>query len=144
MSTHEIREKCLQIEGLMDKLKRFLDWQKQEILKDIRSSPYSVISVTPIFVGTEIVDIRDTQLRALLTGGSNRPSHSVPFGELPRPTLNGLKSKRLDHEASVELFRNGHLELRPDILDLDLSAPFPLADKQEAPVFSRFHLRGIP
>ena len=97
MSIHEIREACLKVEGLMEKLERFLEKRKREVLEEIRSSSYYVVSVTPVFVDTEFVDIRDTKLRNLLQNPPNiRPTGwCVPSGETPRPTLQkeGTKGK---------------------------------------------------
>lgn len=116
MSIHEIREACLKVEGLMEKLERFLEKRKRELLKGIGTSPYYIVTVTPIFVDTEVVDIQDQQLRNLLANPPDqRPGGcTVSFMHaVPLPTLHGLMLE--DSVRVIELFRNGHLELRVKI-----------------------------
>ncbi len=116
MSIHEVRDVCLRVEELMERLERFLEKRKREILEEIDATPYYVITVTPIFVGTEVVEIGDQKVRGLL---SNPPDQryggwTVPTGCHPEPTLNGLKTEVRDR-TTLELFRNGHVELRVKI-----------------------------
>ncbi len=56
MSVYEIKETCLKVERLMEKLERFIGQRKQEIREKITASPYFAMSVTPLFVDKEIVD----------------------------------------------------------------------------------------
>lgn len=116
MSIHEVRDVCLRVEGLMERLERFLEKRKREILEEIDATPYYVITVTPIFVGTEVVEIRDQKLRELLCNppGQRYEGWPVPTGCRPEPTLNGLTTEVRDWKT-LELFRNGHVELRVKI-----------------------------
>lgn len=113
MSIHEIRDVCLRVEGLMERLERFLEKRKREILEEIGSMPHYIIAVTPIFVGTEVVEIRDQELRELLYNppGQRYGGWTVPTGVRPEPTLDGLQAEIHDWKT-LELFRNGHTELR--------------------------------
>lgn len=121
MSIHEVRDVCLKVEGLMERVERFLEKRKHEILQELSPllnppMPCYVISVTPIFVGTEVVEIRDRELRELLCDppGQRPGGWTVPTGDRPIPTLNGLKTEIRDWKT-LELFRNGHVELRVKI-----------------------------
>jgi Putative DNA-binding domain len=114
MSIHEIKDTCLKIEGLMEKLERFLAKRRQDIIEDIGNVPYYVVSVTPLFVNSVAVDIRDRALRNLL---ENPP----PFGEKgelsleggsTRFTIHGLSTKYYKHPLHFHIFRNSHLEFR--------------------------------
>jgi predicted HTH transcriptional regulator len=75
MSIHEIRDTFLKLEGLMEKLEHFLAKRRQAILEEIGTIPYYVASVTPLFVNSEIVDIRDSTLRNFLEENSGSDSH---------------------------------------------------------------------
>jgi predicted HTH transcriptional regulator len=66
MSIHEIKDTCLKIEGLMEKLERFLVTRREAILEDIGNIPYYIVSVTPLSVGTTAVNIHDKTLHGLL------------------------------------------------------------------------------
>jgi hypothetical protein len=112
MSIHEIKDTCLKVEGLMEKLERFLAKRRHEILEDIDNIPYYVVSVTPIFVDYGAVDIQDRTLRRLL-------ENPAPFGEsgdfslgsgFTHFTLHGLRTQYHSHPLSAHFFRNGHLE----------------------------------
>jgi len=116
MSIHEIREACLKVEGLMEKLQRFLEKRKEAIRAAIGSSPYYIVSLTPVFVDTEVLDIRDSKLKDILFNPPDqRPSGwNLNFDVSPKPTLHGL-SIDVSGSRVLELFRNGHLELRVHI-----------------------------
>lgn len=100
----------------MERLERFLEKRKREILEKIDPMPYYVISITPLFVGTEIVEVRDRELRELMRNppGQRYGGWTVPTGDHPEPTLNGLKTEVRDWKT-LELFRNGYIELRVGI-----------------------------
>jgi schlafen family protein len=112
MSIHEIKDTCLKVEGLMEKLERLLAKRRQDILEDIGNIPYYVVSVTPLFVGSSAVDIHDKTLRNLL---ENLPyfdknnQMSVDHGPT-RFTLHGLCINYYKCPLSFHIFRNGHLE----------------------------------
>lgn len=116
MSIHEVRDVCLRVEGLMERLERFLEKRKREILEESGPAPYYIVAVTPVFVGTEVVEVRDQELRELLRNppGQRYGGWTVPTGDRPEPTLNGLKTEVSDWKI-LELFRNGHVELRVKI-----------------------------
>src|SRR6266487_1919449 len=67
--------------------------RRQDILEEIGDVPYYVVSVTPLFVNAESIDIRDITLRNLLDtlppfgGNSLLTLWSAPA----QPTLYGLK-----------------------------------------------------
>ncbi len=113
MSTHEIKDVCLRVEGLMEELGRFLEKRKREILKDIFWAPYYVVAVTPIFANSEVLEIGDTRLRYLLENpmGQRQEGWNVIFEDHPHPTLNGLIME-IPNRKALELFRTGHMELR--------------------------------
>jgi len=146
LSVYEIKETCLKVERLMEKLERFIGQRKQEIREKITASPYFAMSVTPLFVDKEIVDFQDTQLRNLLTGTpGSQASWNVPIGIPPQPTLSGLKSEYPGHEVSLELFRNGHIELLLDVGGLENSLYSRLmVDGQEHPIFYGYPLVKYP
>lgn len=113
MSIHEVRDACLRVEGLMERLERFLEKRRAEILNEMRENPYYLVSLTPIFVNTEVVNIHDNVLRNLL---ENPPAQAsgwpVRFHHTAiQPTLHGLTLDTPNWKR-VELLRNGHLELR--------------------------------
>ena len=103
----------------MEKLERFLGARKREIFEDIQTEPYYIVSVTPIFVDTEVIDIRDSSLRNILENppGQRQSGWNLIFQDRPEPTLHGLAIGNPLLKA-LELFRNGHIELRVSI-DLD-------------------------
>ena len=120
----------------MEKVERFLEKRKRELSEEMGSSSYYVVSVTPIFVDTEIMNIRDSHLRNLLQQPPEiRPmGWCVPNGLPPQPTLHGLKVT-IEDWKSVELFRNGHIMLLVAITEDSFLAriqtetkPFPLLD----------------
>ena len=76
----------------MEKLERFLEKRKEAIRAAIGSSPYYIVSLTPIIVDTEVLNIRDSQLRDILANPPDqRPTGwNVAFGFRPNPTLHGL------------------------------------------------------
>jgi predicted HTH transcriptional regulator len=53
MSIHEIKDTCLKIEGLMEKLERFLAKRRHEILEDIDNIPYYVVEC-PLICYTDL------------------------------------------------------------------------------------------
>jgi hypothetical protein len=112
MSIHEIKDTCLKVEGLMEKLERFLAKRRQEILEEIGNSPYYVVSVTPFFVDSRALDIQDKALHNLLADPATfDESGHFSFGRgLTRFTLHGLRTQYYSHRLSAHLFRNGHLE----------------------------------
>ena len=112
MSIHEIKEACLRNEGAMERLEHFLDQRKTKIRKDLQNSRL-IVSATPVFLTQEIVDIQDSVLRELLRNPPNQRPHrwNMQFGTVPMPSLYGLILQVPDF-GELELFRNGHLELR--------------------------------
>ncbi len=116
MSIHEIREACLKVEGLMEKLERFLEKRKEAIRAAIGSLPYYIVSLTPVFVDTEVLDIKDSKLKDILFNPPDqRPGGwNLDFDVSPKPTLHGL-SIDVSGSRVLELFRNGYLELRVHI-----------------------------
>ena len=112
MSIHEIKEACLRNEGAMERLEHFLEQRKTKVRKDLEIS-HLIVSATPVFLTPEIVDTRDSVLRELL----RNPPHQRPqgwnmyFRTEPIPSLYGLLLQVPDL-GELELFRNGHLELR--------------------------------
>ena len=112
MSIHEIKEACLRNEGAMERLEHFLDQRKIKIRKDLQNSRL-IVSATPVFLTQEIVDIQDSVLRELLRNPPNQRPHrwNMQFGTVPMPSLYGLILQVPDF-GELELFRNGHLELR--------------------------------
>jgi len=145
MSIHEIKEACLKVEGLMEKLDRFLERRKGEIRADIRTSPYYIISVTPIFVDTEVLDIRDQELRGLLANppGQRVSGWNVSFDEAPRPSLHGLRLETRNR-TSLELFRNGYLDLRVRIGDSFFYDHRVRRDERERQVFNAYAIVEYP
>jgi hypothetical protein len=103
MSIHEVRDVCLRVEGLMERLERFLEKRKREILEKIDPMPYYVISITPLFVGTEIVEVRDRELRELMR---NPPGQRSGGWTVPRssstPWAACLTTKRRGGNTSME------------------------------------------
>lgn len=118
MSIDEIREACLKAEGLMEKLERFLERRRREVLEEIGAASYYVVSVTPVFVSAEAVNIRDPRIRHLLANPPHqRPGGwTISFGShaAPCPTLHGL-TVEIPNAKAIEVFRNGHIELRVGI-----------------------------
>jgi len=112
MSIHEIKDACLRNEGAMGRLEHFLEQRKTKVRKDLQK-PSLVVSATPIFLTQEIFDIQDSVLRELLRNPPNQRPHgwNMQFGMEPMPSLYGLILQVPDFGA-LELFRNGHLELR--------------------------------
>jgi predicted HTH transcriptional regulator len=49
MSIHEVKDTCLKVEGLMEKLERFLAQRRQDILEGIGDVPHYVVSMTLTF-----------------------------------------------------------------------------------------------
>ena len=115
MSIHEIKDTCLKIEGLMEKLERFLAKRRQDILEDIGDIPYYIFSVTPLYVGTTAINIHDKILHGLLENPPNFSKNgqmSIGRGS-SRFTLHGLCIQYLQHQnfpMFFQIFRNGHLE----------------------------------
>jgi len=113
MSIQEIREARLRVEGLMPQVDRFRKERKIEILPQTGSSPCYIVSATPIFVNTEVLDVGDRKLRHLLEHPPDQRQGGFVVGfdrATSQPTLHGLT---IGYEGwkHVELFRNGHLEL---------------------------------
>ena len=112
MSIHEIKDTCLKVEGLMEKLERFLAKRRQEILEDIGNTSQYIISVTPLFVDSATVNIHDKTLHSLL---DNPPpidksgQMSIERGST-RFTLNGLCTQNHRFPVFYQTFRSGHLE----------------------------------
>jgi len=121
MSVHEIKEACIRNENAMERLERFLG-ERQDRFKSLYTPKVGdaclFVSATPLFPTQEIVDVRDSALREILYRPPNQKSAwHLGFNEWPRPCLNGLLVKKADLLPELEVFRNGHVELRmTDIL----------------------------
>jgi Putative DNA-binding domain len=112
MSIHEIKDTCLKVEGIMEKLEIFLANRRQGILEDIGNIPHYVVSVTPLFVGSSAVDIHDKTLRNLLENPppfDKNGQMSIERGSTGF-TIHGLYTKYYKHPLHFHVFRNGHLE----------------------------------
>jgi hypothetical protein len=96
----------------MERLEHFLEQRQTRISKGFQESSL-VISTTPIFLTQEIVDVQDFVLRDLLRNPPDqRPGGwNMQFNTEPTPSLNGLLLGD-SRFRQLELFRNGHLELR--------------------------------
>jgi hypothetical protein len=112
MSIHEIREACLRNEGAMERLEHFLTQRKTKIRRNFQNSSL-IVSTTPVFLTQEITDVQDSVLRELLRNPPNqRPEGwNMQFRTEPMPSLYGLVLQ-VPQLGDLELFRNGHLELR--------------------------------
>jgi hypothetical protein len=112
MSIHEIKDTCLKVEGLMEKLERFLAKRRHDIFEDISDIPYYVVSVTPLFVDSKAIDIQDKALHNFLENPAPfDESGRFSFGSgFTRFTLHGLRTQYYSYPMSALLFRNGHLE----------------------------------
>lgn len=145
MSIHEIREACLRVEERMDKLEWFFENRKNVIRAAMGNLPYYIVSVTPILVDAEVVDIRDAQIRNILADPpeQRREGWNVIIGGNPRPTLHGL-SMEAHRWKSLELLRNGHLELRVAIDEESFCRSQVEIEGQQHPVLSAHPLVEYP
>jgi hypothetical protein len=116
MSVHEIKEACIRNENAMERLERFIG-ERQDLFKALYTPKMGdaclFVSATSLFPTQEIVDVRDSALREMLYRPPNQKSSwNLEFNEWPRPCLNGLLVKKADRLPELEVFRNGHVELR--------------------------------
>jgi Putative DNA-binding domain len=137
MSIHEIKDTCLKVEGLMEKLEGFLAKRCQNILKDIGDIPYYIVSITPLFVSSTAIAIDDKTLHNLLDNPPSfdkRGEMSIGRGST-RFTLHGLLTQYYQQQIFFQIFRNGHLEFwlktekiverhstHPQLIDASVSA----------------------
>jgi hypothetical protein len=137
MSIHEIKDTCLKVEGLMEKLEGFLAKRCQNILKDIGDIPYYIVSITPLFVSSTAIAIDDKALHNLLDNPPSfdkRGEMSIGRGST-RFTLHGLLTQYYQQQIFFQIFRNGHLEFwlktekiverhstHPQLIDASVSA----------------------
>lgn len=112
MSIHEVREACLKVEALRTNIQDFIQQRKTVARQCDWGSSY-FISVTPIIVRDEIVDIFDERIRNLLKDPPDqRPEGwNVKCDGRVRPTLYGLQTE-IKNRKRLEVFRNGHIEFQ--------------------------------
>lgn len=119
MSIEEIGDAFIRTENMRKDIEEFIEWRKKEILEEIKANASYVIGAGPIMVKDDIIDISDKNIRGLLENPPNqrRDGFNLTFDTFtPRPTLYGLKIE--DKKCrTVELFRNGYLELRVKIIE---------------------------
>ena len=116
MSAAEIKEACNATEQLMIKMEQFLERRKENVLKNASGKPLYLISTTPYFLGDDLIDIYDQNIRALITHPPDQRTggRTVECSSLVMPSLNGLISEYTGYK-SLEMFRNGHCEFKVNI-----------------------------
>lgn len=108
MSTDEIREACLRVEMLTEKLEAYLTRHLAAAEQFSPGKPNMAVSLTPMLVQKEIIQTKNQKLREML--------RDCPLGDgyMPRPCLDGLENVRIPG-TRLQLHRNGHLSLWEDL-----------------------------
>jgi len=114
MTIEEIKEAFLKNNNMMENTKEFMNERREEILQDISSSPFYILSATPLDISREFIDISDMNLRKLLKcpPSSRRNGWNLRFDILDaQPSYFGLKIGN-PLKKSFELHRNGYMEAK--------------------------------
>jgi hypothetical protein len=132
MTIEEIRDACLRVETIRQRLEDFVDGRRKTQLAAIgRREGVMLLSATPLMVRDEVLDTSDRTVRDLLCN----PPRSRPngFGVLrhvnARPTIYGLETKQ--DVDQIQAFRNGHIEAVVNIAREDRPTrlnPFQVAE----------------
>ncbi len=110
MSVHEIRETCSRVEMLSTRIAEFLEKRLVDAIAISAGRPTLTVSLTPLLVAKEIVDIKDKQLREIIR------DCALNDGYLPTPCITGLEVRKVNGRW-IRLDRNGHLDVWEDLTD---------------------------
>jgi hypothetical protein len=114
MGIEEVREACNKTENIRMKLEDFIGERRRVAPNEI-SQPFIgfMLTLTPLVVKDELIDIHDNGLRSLMRAPFQRQdgweNEIIAANILPvKPTLYGVVSEARDRWR-FELFRNGHM-----------------------------------